>query len=72
MVCTPRPGNLGEEHTELFGVPSPDRIQQMAADIRKIWSSRTRARRAAEGLRRVELMVASAFEFGDSPTFCDD
>jgi hypothetical protein len=49
-----------------FGVPSRDRIRHLTSEIRKSWSPRTRARRAVEGARRVELLVISAQLFDDA------
>jgi hypothetical protein len=49
-----------------FSVPSRDRIRQIAAEIQKSWSPGTRDRRSAEGIRRVESIVAALlFENGE-------
>lgn len=72
MICTARPNKHGDLRNSRLGVPSPDRIRHLAKEIRSTWSPGTRARRAAEGFRRVELMVLSAPEFGDARPLCDD
>lgn len=54
MISTARPRGSSP-----FGVPSRDRIRKMTAEIQKTWSSRTRARRSAEGSRRVESVIAA-------------
>jgi hypothetical protein len=43
----------------------------MTAEIQKSWSPRTRARRSAQGARRVESVVA-ALLFGDASPRRDD
>ena len=40
--------------------PSPQLIEQMTAAIRKSWSPQTRASRAVQGRKRVEVMMVSA------------
>ena len=72
MICKSRPHKHGDRRNEPYGIPSPDRIRQLAAEIRSTWSPRTVARRAAQGSKGIELMVISALEFADARTFCDD
>ena len=57
MICTPRSNKHRNLRNELLGVPSTDRIRHLAKEIRSTWSPATRARRAAEGCRRVEVML---------------
>ncbi|REK10460.1 MAG: hypothetical protein DWQ37_16375 [Planctomycetota bacterium] len=45
--------------------PSPERIRELTAKIRKEWSPRTHARRAAQGAVRVEIMTVAMVEFRD-------
>lgn len=73
MICQTRPRkNAAQPSNAPFGVPSPARIRHLAAKIQMNWSPRTRARRAAVGAKRVELMLVSAVAFGDSPELRDD
>jgi hypothetical protein len=71
MICKSRPHKHSDRRKEPFGIPSPARIRQLAAEIRSTWLPRTLARRAAQSSRGVELMVTSALEFADARTFCD-
>jgi hypothetical protein len=71
MICTTRTRKHGDPRNEPFGIPSPARIRQLAAKIRRTWSPRTRSRRAAQGFKGIESMVISALEFGATQTFCD-
>jgi hypothetical protein len=67
MISTARSGGGSP-----FGVPSRDRIRKMTSEIQKSWSARTRARRSAEGFRRVEQLVISSFLFDDVETRSGD
>ncbi len=71
MICTTTTSPKAARD-EFYGVPSADRIRQLAAEIRKTWSPKTRARRAAQGCRRVELMIFSAFELSKLDAACED
>jgi hypothetical protein len=72
MICKSRHHKHTDRRDEPFGVPSPARIRQLTVEIRRTWSPRTLARRAAQGSRRVELMVISALEFADDRPLSDE
>ena len=60
MVCATRSFEALYSRTQPCDVPSPDRIQQLALEIRNGWSPQTRAKRAAAGACRVDVLVALA------------
>jgi hypothetical protein len=59
MVCATRASNTLHSHFTPALPPSPERIRQLTAKIRKGWSPRTRASRAALGSTRVEVLIVS-------------
>lgn len=68
MICRRKPiasNCVFQNETEQ---PSQDRIQQLTAEIRKTWSPKTLASRAAHGSHRVDTMLVSALLFGDRKT----
>jgi hypothetical protein len=60
MVCATRSFETLYSHMQLFDVPSPERIQRLALEIRNGWSPQTRASRAAAGAYRVDVIIALA------------
>lgn len=60
MVCANRSFQTLYSRMQSAEAPSPDRIQQMALEIRNGWSSQARAKRAAVGASRVDAMLALA------------
>jgi hypothetical protein len=59
MVCATR--SFEELYSRMQrDVPSPDRIQQLALQIRNGWSAQTRAKRAAAAADRVDVILALA------------
>lgn len=46
----------------VVGDPSVERIRELAAEIRKGWSRKTYARRAAQGAARVEVLRVAFVE----------
>jgi hypothetical protein len=59
MVCATRSFEALYSRMQC-AVPSPDRIQQLELEIRNGWSPQTRARRAAAGAYRVDVILALA------------
>jgi hypothetical protein len=59
MVCQVQP--RAEVHPSHVPVeaPSPQRIRQLTAAIRKTWSPQVRASRAVQGRKPVEIMLVS-------------
>ena len=60
MVGTTRSFNAQRSRILSVNVPSPGRIRELTLEIRKRWSSQTRANRTAVGMHRLELILASA------------
>jgi hypothetical protein len=60
MVCATRSFEALYSRMQLSDVPSPDRIQQLALEIRNAWSPQTRAKRAAAAADRVDVILALA------------
>jgi hypothetical protein len=60
MVCATRSFEALYSRTQLRDVPSPERIEQLALEIRNGWSPQTRAKRAAVGAVRVNAILALA------------
>jgi hypothetical protein len=60
MVCATRSFEALYSRLQQEDVPTPDRIQKLALEIRNGWSPQTRARRAAAGACRVDVIVALA------------
>jgi hypothetical protein len=60
MVCATRSFEALYSRMQQPDVPAPDRIQQLALKIRNGWSPQTRARRAAAGAYRVDVMLTLA------------
>jgi hypothetical protein len=59
MVCATR--SFAELHSRIQrDVPSPDRIQQLALEIRNAWSPQTREKRAATAANRLDVLLALA------------
>jgi hypothetical protein len=60
MVCANRSMDALRSRKQLHDFPSAERIFQLALEIRNGWSSQTRARRAAAGVCRVDVLLALA------------
>jgi hypothetical protein len=60
MVCATRSFEALYSRIQPLDVPSPDRIQQLALEIRNSWPPQTLARRAAAGAYRVDVMLTLA------------
>jgi hypothetical protein len=59
MVCATR--SFEELYLRMQrDIPSPDSIRQLALEIRNGWSSQTRAKRAAAGAYRADVLLALA------------
>jgi hypothetical protein len=59
MVCATRSFEELYSRTQR-DVPSPDCIRQLALEIRNGWSPQTRAKRAAAGAYRVDVLLSLA------------
>jgi hypothetical protein len=60
MVCASRSFEGLYSRLQSRNVPPPERIQQLAVEIRNCWSPQIRARRAAAGAARVNVLLALA------------
>jgi hypothetical protein len=60
MVCASRSFEGLYSRLQSQDVPPPERIRQLAVEIRNGWSPQVRARRAAAGAARVNVLLALA------------
>jgi hypothetical protein len=60
MVCAARSFADLYSRMQSRDVPPPERIRQLALEIRNGWSPQTRAKRAAAGTHRVDVLLALA------------
>jgi hypothetical protein len=60
MVCASRSFEGLYSRLQSQDVPPPERIRQLAVEIRNGWSPQVRARRAAAGAIRVNVLLALA------------
>jgi hypothetical protein len=60
MVCATSSFEALYSRTQQRAVPSSNRIQQLALQIRNGWSPETRAKRAATGACRLDVILALA------------
>jgi hypothetical protein len=60
MVCATRSFEDLYSRMQLSDVPRPERIRQLAVEIRDGWSPQTRAKRAAAAANRVDVILAIA------------
>jgi hypothetical protein len=60
MVCATRSFEDLYSRMQSRDVPPPERIRQLALEIRNGWSPQTRAKRAAVGAYRVDVLLSLA------------
>jgi hypothetical protein len=60
MVCATRSFEALYSRMQQADVPSPERIRQLALEIRNGWSPQTRAERAAAGTYHVDVILTLA------------